>query len=103
MSKPAFGKNDKVELWNTGSAQDAFKGVEADGGAADASSYWVGIFVPWTALDAKAKTPDSIGFDVGVDGPPAGGVAGRKSQIFLFGGANNNKDASGFGAGMLKK
>ena len=103
VSKPAFGKNDKVELWNTGSAQDAFKGVEADGGAADASSYWVGIFVPWTALDAKAKTPDSIGFDVGVDGPPAGGVAGRKSQIFLFGGANNNKDASGFGAGMLKK
>jgi hypothetical protein len=28
---------------------------------------------------------------------------GRKSQIFLFGGACSNKDASGFGAGMLKK
>ncbi|MFA6290347.1 MAG: hypothetical protein WC637_01125 [Victivallales bacterium] len=102
VAKPAFSEKDKVELWSAGNTPEPFKGVEAVGGAADASSYWVGIFVPWTAVDSAAKVPDSIGFDVGVDGPPAGAV-GRKSQIFLFGGAYDNKDASGFGAAILKK
>ncbi|MFZ2655168.1 MAG: hypothetical protein WAX69_09620 [Victivallales bacterium] len=102
VAKPAFNDTDKVELWTAGNTPVPFKGVETVGGAADAKSYWVGIFVPWTAVDSTAKTPDSIGFDVGVDGPPAG-VVGRKSQIFLFGGAYSNKDASGFGAGMLGK
>jgi hypothetical protein len=100
--KPALNVNEKVELWSAGNTQVPFKGVETVGGAADTSSYWVGIFVPWTAVDETGKIPDSIGFDVGVDGPPAG-VVGRKSQMFLFGGYYSSQDASGVGAGMLKK
>ncbi|MFZ2657584.1 MAG: hypothetical protein WAX69_21800 [Victivallales bacterium] len=98
--KPALAASEKVALWTPSSPE--FKGIEIDGGVIDNLSYRVGIFVPWTAVDNAAKIPDSIGFDVGVDGPPAG-VVGRKSQIFLFGGAYSNKDASGFGSGILKK
>ncbi len=102
VAKPALSDGEKVELWSAGNTPVPFKGVEAVGGAADAASYWMGIFVPWTVIDDAAKTPDALGFDVGVDGPPAGAV-GRKSQMFLFGGAYSNKDASGFGAGRLVK
>ena len=98
--KPSLAAGEKVDLWLPD--PKSFKGVEIDGGAIDNSSYWVGIFVPWTAVDNAAKIPDSIGFDVGVDGPPAGAV-GRKSQIFLFGGFRSSTDASGFGTGILKK
>ena len=101
--KPALKAGEKVELWlpNFGNLEP-FKGVEAVGGVIDGASYWVGLFVPWTALDPAAKTPEAIGFDVAIDGPPAGAV-GRKSQIILFGGADNCRNASLFGAGRMGK
>ncbi len=98
--KPALTKSDKIELWFP-NRPSPLKGVEVVGGVINNSSYWVGMCVPWSAIDGASKLPEAIGFDVAVNGPPAG-VIGRKSQIILFGGANNCKDASGFGAGRLK-
>ena len=88
---------DERAYWNSRSPEER---VEAVGGADDAVSYWMGSIVPWTAIDPAAHRPVAIGFDVAIDGPPAG-IVGRKSQLLLFGGVASNQDASSFGSGRI--
>jgi len=100
--KPPLKEGEKAEIWAPPFNTDAkFSAVECAGASLDASSYWIGVFVPWTLAGANGAKPEAIGFDAAIDGPPANAI-GRKSQAIMFGGASNNRDASGFGLGKLK-
>jgi hypothetical protein len=62
--------------------------------------YEVSFFLPWKSIGVTPVEGMQFGLDVAVDGPTPDGAA-RKSQLVLFGTANNATDASEFGHAVL--
>ena len=97
IKAPATGA---PEIWEPTEKFGKLENVSVAGAASGNGTYWVALRIP-RALNAAGK-PESFGFDIGINGPPAKGN-GRKTQIILFGTASNNTDASAFGLGTIKK
>ncbi len=95
--KPGSG-NEAPDVWNP---HGAISGATATGGKAADGDYLITYSIPLASVGLGSTATAQFGFDVAIDGPPAGGSS-RKSQMALFGGASNSVDASGFGIAMLK-
>jgi hypothetical protein len=96
--KPPSKDGDAVNIWFASGGEIA--GAKASGTRIGAQDYTVQLFLPWKELGVT-PTPNLIfGMDVAVDGA-ASGNAGRKSQIVLFGTADNFQDASTFALASL--
>jgi hypothetical protein len=109
LGSPTYGKGvsqlvvnapGTAELWEPTAKLGMLEGVEVAGAGLEKGKYWIALRIPRSPrTDAS---PESFGFDIGINGPPARGD-GRKTQIMLFGTATNNKDASAFGLGTIPK
>lgn len=85
-------------LWEPTEKLAKLKDVAVAGCGTGPGKYWIALRIP---RDANFSG-DAFGFDLGINGPPAGDF-GRKSQIMLFGNASNSNNASLFGLGTIGK
>jgi hypothetical protein len=96
--RPSLQAGQPTAIWKASSASPDLPGLRVDGGPSDVGHYWVAVQIP--LADLGISSPRPIGFDIGIDGAREE-TGGRKSQIMLFGTANNNRDASRFALGFL--
>jgi hypothetical protein len=98
--KPPVKDGDAVDIWFAGGGEVA--GAQTTGARLGDKDYVVNFFLPWQSLGVTPSPGLLFGLDVAVDGAsPAD--AGRKSQLVLFGTANNFQDASHFGQASLSR
>lgn len=90
--KPALNEAEAVAIWNP---DEALEGGQASGGPTD-KGYKVVYYLPWSVIGRSHNDLKPIGIDIGIDGPGAK-PGSRKSQLMLYGTANNNKDATQYG------
>jgi hypothetical protein len=98
--RPPLDDKQTVATWKPSVASHDLPGLTAAGGRIDMTHYWIAVKLPWKDLGVMPGAGTLVGFDVGVDGAKPDG--GRKSQMMLFGTPGNNRDASGFGIGVLR-
>ncbi|MDR3708988.1 MAG: hypothetical protein P4L33_11865 [Capsulimonadaceae bacterium] len=98
--KPAANKTDPPAVWIPAGAPNGLPNATARGGVSADGDYWLTYTLPWASVGLSPKAGAPFGFDLSIDGPPAGAAA-RKTQMALFGSAANSVDASGFGLASL--
>jgi hypothetical protein len=98
--KPSLAADQPVEIWNASQQYGILKDLTVAGGRIDAANYWVALRIPWANISGGMHPGYAFNFDVGLDGSLPN-TPGRKSQIMLFGNANNCLNASDFGSGTL--
>jgi len=101
LALPATEKNGKVNIWSPQSEDIIAQGVKAVGGPDGEGRYWLSIFIPWS-IGTTSKIPSNISFDLAVNGGFAKKDI-RKTQMVLFGNAQNFRDTSGFRKAVIEK
>ena len=100
--KPVRSSQGAVPVWEpTAKFGQAVDAVAAGGQGPAAGTYWVALRIPWDSLP-KPKPGQTLGFDLGINGPPKTGD-GRKTQIMLFGTSSNAIETAGFGQIAIPK
>jgi len=84
-------------LWEPTERLAKLDDIAVAGSSNGDKAYWIAVRVP-----RNQASDGNFGFDLGINGPPAGDF-GRKNQIMLFGGSANSNNASLFGSGMIEK
>lgn len=93
LLKPAAGTQG-VEIAQASEQFGTLQGLTAVGGTLPSGNYWIAVRIP-------RLNPDStLGIDVGINGPTRDGSS-RKSQLILFGSAQNGTNASAFGKAVI--
>lgn len=95
--KPPAAAGEDAQIWVPKGGQPQLQ-VTAE--KADEQDYVLNLFLSWKQVGFTPTPGRQFGFDVSVNGPPAG-AATRKTQMVLFGTAANSNDASEFGHAVL--
>ena len=98
--RPVVEQGQEPAVWHASRTSGELPNLSVEAGLLDNKSYWIALRIPWKDVGRPGKPGMRVGFDIGVNGPPADGP-GRKTQIMMFGGADNYSNASGFGTGIL--
>lgn len=100
--KPDRRSPGEVLAWEpTAKFGQTVEAAAAGGQKSPDGAYWVGLRIPWDSLP-KPKPGLTLGFDLGINGPPKTGD-GRKTQLMLFGTSSNAMETSGFGQIAIPK
>jgi len=89
------------DTWYTKRDGESLPGATANQTLLPNGDYTLTYSVPWTSLGLTPGAGTLFGFDLAIDGPPAGS-AGRKTQLALFGDASDAVDPSGFAVARLQ-
>ncbi len=95
LLRPILKEGDKVQVFCPQLHDLKKSGIQARGGKLNAGSYWIAFELPWKFINKQGTVPARFGFDIGVDGSYPD-KAKRKSQLMMFGGAQNARNASEF-------
>ena len=98
--RPVIEEGQEPALWHASQSSSALPNLSVEAGRLDDENYRVALHLPWKDIGKSLESGMRMGFDIGVNGPPRN-RKGRKTQLMLFGNADNCVNASAFGVGIL--